>query len=90
MAYSPSSPDRAPDAAGDGVDISAPRARQAYRGRRVMWILLASLAAVVIAFLIAFVTNPTTPVAGKAGSGHVTSPAAATFNAPEPQPKQPG
>ena len=88
MAYSTSSPTKTTDAAGDGVDISAPRARQAYKGRRILWILLASLVAVVIAFLIAFAFNPTTPVASQ--GGHVTTPAAQSFNAPEPQPKEPG
>jgi hypothetical protein len=77
--------------AGDGVDVSAPQARQAYRGRRVLWILIASLALVVIAFFVAFATNPTTPVDEKAGNGRVQAPAAAEiFNAPEPAPKQPG
>jgi hypothetical protein len=78
-------------AAPDGVDISAPRARQAYRGRRVLWILLASLALVVAAFFVAFATNPTTPVDEKAGNARTNSPAAAEiFHAPEPAPKQPG
>ena len=90
MAYSTGSSNRPPDAAGDGVDITAPRARQAYKGRRILWILLASLAAVIIAFFIAYATNPTNPVASKEGSGHVTAPPAQTFNAPAPQPKNPG
>jgi hypothetical protein len=32
---------------GDGEDISAPRARQAYPGRRILWILSISLLLVV-------------------------------------------
>jgi hypothetical protein len=31
------------DRTGDGVDVSAPRARQAYPGRRILWILSISL-----------------------------------------------
>ena len=52
---------------------------------------LASLALVVIAFMVAFATNPTTPVSDQPGSAHVTDPATAQqFDAPEPAPKQPG
>jgi hypothetical protein len=86
-----STPNRTTDAAGDAETITAPRARQAYKGRRILWILLVSLAAVVIAFLIAYGTNNNQPAAAKLGSGHVTNPAAAQmFHAPEPQPKNPG
>ncbi len=63
MAYTTSAANKTPDADTGGVDITAPRARQAYKGRRILWILLASLAAVIVAFVIAFATNPTTPVA---------------------------
>ncbi len=91
MAYSTSSPDRTPNQAGDGVRITAPRARQAYRGRRVLWILLASLAAVIIAFLVAFVANPTTPVAHKGGAGQTRDPAARkSFHTPAAAPNAPG
>jgi len=37
------------DRSGDGADISAPRARQAYPGRRILWILSISLVLVVSA-----------------------------------------
>jgi hypothetical protein len=60
---------------GDGVDISARRARGAFPGKHVLLILAASLALVIIAFLVAFATNPTTPLAGKPGSAQVTDPA---------------
>lgn len=70
---------------GDGVDISARRARGAFPGKHVLLILVASLALVVIAFMVAFATNPTTPVADGPGSAHVTEPATAQqFEAPEP------
>jgi hypothetical protein len=91
MASNSSSTDTGATQPGDGVDIAAPRARQAYPGRRILWILLASLALVVIAFIIAFATNPTTPVDEKAGQARTRDPAAAElFHAPEPAPKQPG
>ena len=77
--------------AGDGVDVSAPRARGAYPGRRILWILMASLAMVVIAFLVAFATNPTTPVDDKSGNSRTTQPAVAErFDTPAPAPKPPG
>ena len=76
---------------GDGVDISARRARGARPGKHVLLILAASLALVIIAFMVAFATNPTTPVADQPGSAQVTDPATAQkFDAPEPAPKSPG
>jgi hypothetical protein len=91
MAYGTSPPTQTTDEAGDGIEITAPRARQAYRGRRVLWILLASLAAVIVAFVIAFATNPTTPVAHKGGNGQTRDPAAAqSFSTHAPAPKTPG
>ncbi|OYX32038.1 MAG: hypothetical protein B7Y99_09095 [Caulobacterales bacterium 32-69-10] len=76
---------------GDGVDISARRARGAFAGKHVLLILAASLALVIIAFLVSFAINPTTPVADDPGSAHVTEPATAQqFDAPAPAPKQPG
>lgn len=73
---------------GDGVDISARRARGAFPGKHVLLVLLASLALVVIAFAFAFVTNPTTPVADRPGSAQVTDPATASqFDAPTPAPQ---
>lgn len=73
---------------GDGVDISARRARGAFPGRHVLLILVASLALVVVAFLVAFATNPTTPVADKAGNGKVEQPALVQqFDAPAAAPK---
>jgi hypothetical protein len=76
---------------GDGVDISARRARGAFAGKHVLLILVASVALVVVAFLVAFATNSTTPVAQKAGNAKVEERAVVEkFNAPEPAPKQPG
>lgn len=76
---------------GDGVDISAARARGAYKGRRVLWMLLVSLALVVAAFVIAFATNPTAPAADRRGGAQVKEPAVVqSFQAPEPAPKVPG
>jgi hypothetical protein len=76
---------------GDGVDITVRRARGAFPGKHVLLILVASLALVVVAFMVAFATNPTTPVSDGPGSAHVTEPATAEqFSAPEPAPKQPG
>jgi hypothetical protein len=80
---------------GDGVDISARRARGAFPGKHVLAILLASLALVVIAFIVAFATNPTTPVAEKPGSAQVTDSATAQrFDTPVTPPQtmtpQPG
>jgi hypothetical protein len=85
-----SDPGAEPGQTGDGVEISAPRARQAYPGRRIMWILLASLAAVVLAFAISFAINSTEPASDDTGDAGVVSPAdAQLFSAPEPAPRQP-
>jgi hypothetical protein len=75
--------------AGDGVDISARRARGALFGRHVFVVLIVSLVLVVVAFAVAFMTNSTTPVS-KSG-GQVEQPSVVQqFHEPEPAPKQPG
>jgi hypothetical protein len=77
--------------AGDGVDISARRARRAFPGRHVLLILAASMVLVIIAFLVSFATSPTAPGDQKAGNAKVTDPALVQqFREPEPAPKQPG
>jgi hypothetical protein len=68
------------DRRGDGEDISAPRARQAYPGRRILWILSISLVLVMGAFLLTYVMNAGRLAA--ANDPQADASAARTFDGP--------
>ena len=73
---------------GDGVHLPARRARQGFKDRPILWVLLISLALVVIAFGVAFTTNNNQEAAVDRGSARTGDPAAAsTFDMPAPAPK---
>lgn len=73
---------------GDGEVVSATRARQGFKMRPILYVLLASLFLVVVAFAVAFVTNDNQDAAQAGGYSRTTDPATSEqFNTPEPAPK---
>jgi Zn-dependent protease with chaperone function len=73
---------------GDGEVVNARRARQGFRDRPILYVLMISLALVVVAFGIAFFTNNSRESAADRGYARTNDPAvAAQFDAPEPAPK---
>lgn len=69
-------------------DLNATEARQGSRSNRIIWVLAAGLALVVLGFIVIAATH-SRALSGKNG-GQELAPAAAanTFNAPEPAAKQ--
>lgn len=76
---------------GDGEIVGEDRVKQGRSGKRIFAILAASLALVIIGFVIAFMSSPTNVADDNRGGQARTddAAAAATFDAPEPAPKQP-
>jgi hypothetical protein len=75
----------------ESIEISAPRARQAYRGRRVLWVLIASLSLVALALFGTWASH--SGQLGGAAQPLVTDrPTATSISAPEglAPPKRPG
>jgi hypothetical protein len=73
---------------GDGEVIGERRARQGFKDRPILWVLLISLVLVVVAFAVAFKTNDNPQAAAEGGFAQTTEPAAAqAFDAPEPAAK---
>ncbi len=75
---------------GDGEVVSATRARQGFRDKRILYVLLGALALLIVGYLIAFAISPTDDALDRTGNARTEDPgAAAMFNAPEPAPKLP-
>ena len=73
---------------GDGEVVGVRRARQGFKDKPILWVLLISLVLVVAAFAVAFSTNNNQESAADRGMARTDdAAAAATFNAPEPAPK---
>ena len=84
------SPDQGPTTPqqGDGEVVGVVRARQGFKDRPILWVLLVSLILVVLAFGIAFLTNDNQDVAADSGQSRTNDAAAAAqFDTPEPAPK---
>jgi len=72
---------------GDGEHIAARRARQGFKDRPILWVLLISMTLLVVAFGVAFMTTSETQLAETPGVGGTEDPAAAgLFDAPSPAP----
>ena len=89
MPVSPSTDQRPlPPQQGDGEVINARRARQGFRDRPVLLVLIAAFLLTAIGFGIAFMTNNNQQSAAERGVAQTTDRAAvATFDTPEPAPK---
>lgn len=75
---------------GDGEIVPELAARQGFRDRPILWVLMISLALVVVAFGIAFMTNNNQEAAAERGMGQTSEPAVAQqFDAPAPAPVTP-
>ena len=69
-------------------DLNSTEARQGWRSNRIIWVLVGGLLLVIIAFAIIAATSAD-ELTGGAGGQEIASPqAAATFESPEPAPKQ--
>src|SRR4051812_32942711 len=68
-------------------DLNATDARQGRRGMHVVWILVISLALIVVIYGIIWLMNAG-PLSTRHGSAQADPQAAATYTAPEPAPKQ--
>jgi hypothetical protein len=72
---------------GDGVVLPARRARQGFKDRPILWVMLISITLVVIAFGFTFLTNNDQQAAVDRGAARTGDPAAAqTFDMPAPAP----
>ena len=73
---------------GDGEVVGVRRARQGFKDKPILWVLMISLVLVVAAFAVAFTTNNNQESAADRGFARTNdASAAASFNAPEPAPK---